>query len=724
MRLSVLVVALSGAALAATFAGRVIDAESGEPVPLALLQVQPAGLTVNADSLGSFLFDVPDNVPAVTVAASRVGYEQGTWTDVVPSDSLELPLARVVFALSSGLYVRGARLANVPGRSRPVTVVTGSDLAPRGRTDIAGALGNAPAATLQDYGNLATVSLRGASAEQTLVMLDGVRLNSAMNNLTDLSLLSFSDAGRIAVIAGGSSALHGANALGGVVNLSTPEPDRASVSAGAGLGSYGQKSAGLSYADGIRPFRWIVGGNFVQADNRFPYRDALDSARTRLNSDLLKAGLLLKGTAELGEAHRLSLVANGTLSRRGAPGPLSMPTDSARQNDLRGIAIAAWEYTPNEDGLVNLKLYHNRLWQSFSNPAAYFAADDTHEVATTGVDLRHTRRITNSLLAFAGLESYREVAASTQVGSPARWTYAGWADFRYDVGKLSISPAVRADFINSAARTISSLAATSPRLALSCRLPGDMDVSAGLSRSFRAPTFNELHWPVSQFIAGNPGLRPERSLGFDAGIGGSRTLQSRGFFRLVPTHRYGWRVGGFYTYLTDLIQWQPGAGDTWRPVNVDTATTAGAEAALDVNWTHFGLNGNGQYLLARARGRDLPYRPRLSGRASVWVALVRVGRGFMGMPILNELARLALTARGSSARFADPANADTLPGYLLFDAEASASPRVRNVNVTVRAGCRNVLDRRYQSIKDYPVPGRTLYAEVEVGYAGWLLPYR
>jgi outer membrane receptor protein involved in Fe transport len=139
---------------------------------------------------------------------------------------------------------------------------------------------------------------------------------------------------------------------------------------------------------------------------------------------------------------------------------------------------------------------------------------------------------------------------------------------------------------------------------------------------------------------------------------------------------------------------------------------------LDVNWTHFGFSGNAAYLLARSHQRDLPYRPRLSGRGSVWVALVRVGRGIMGMPILSERARLTLTARGASARFADPANADTLPGYLLFDAEVSAAPRVRLVNLTVRAGCRNVLDRQYQSIKDYPVPGRTWYAEVEVGYSG------
>jgi outer membrane cobalamin receptor len=244
-----------------------------------------------------------------------------------------------------------------------------------------------------------------------------------------------------------------------------------------------------------------------------------------------------------------------------------------------------------------------------------------------------------------------------------------------------------------------------------------MDASVGLSRSFRAPTFNELFWPASQFTAGNPHLRPEASEAGDVGVGGGRVLQEPGL-RYRPRHSYGWRIGGFASRVTDLIQWQPDPGGTWRPVNVDSATIAGGEAMLDVNWTHFGFSGNAAYLLARSHQRDLPYRPRLSGRGSVWVALVRVGRGIMGMPILSERARLTLTARGASARFADPANADTLPGYLLFDAEVSAAPRVRLVNLTVRAGCRNVLDRQYQSIKDYPVPGRTWYAEVEVGYSG------
>jgi outer membrane receptor protein involved in Fe transport len=110
-------------------------------------------------------------------------------------------------------------------------------------------------------------------------------------------------------------------------------------------------------------------------------------------------------------------------------------------------------------------------------------------------------------------------------------------------------------------------------------------------------------------------------------------------------------------------------------------------------------------MLARSHGMDLIYRPRLSFSVSHWVGW--------------ELARLNWDVRYTGPRYTKPDtlprnNTNSLPGYLLLDVGLGLSPTFAGVETALRGGIRNLLDRQYEAMKDYPVPGRTWYAELEL----------
>jgi outer membrane cobalamin receptor len=159
-------------------------------------------------------------------------------------------------------------------------------------------------------------------------------------------------------------------------------------------------------------------------------------------------------------------------------------------------------------------------------------------------------------------------------------------------------------------------------------------------------------------------------------------------------------VAGFRTSLTDLILWQADSAGVWRPANVDRATTTGAEIELETRTRHAGVRPNLAYLVARSNGRDLPYRPHLTVSVEHWLSW--------------RWVRLGWNVRYTGSRFADAANSDTLPAYLLFDVGLDLSQRIGPVTADLRGGVRNLFDRRYQAVRDYPTPGRSFYSELEL----------
>ncbi|UCH78477.1 MAG: TonB-dependent receptor, partial [Candidatus Coatesbacteria bacterium] len=112
-----------------------------------------------------------------------------------------------------------------------------------------------------------SVSLRGATAKQTLFLLDGMPLNNHQGGEVDFNTLALEDVERVEVMAGPSSALYGANASAGVVNVITRGvPEEAWATFRGDYGSGGEAGGAVTGGLPVGPLGVSVGGNFRRAD--------------------------------------------------------------------------------------------------------------------------------------------------------------------------------------------------------------------------------------------------------------------------------------------------------------------------------------------------------------------------------------------------------------------------------------------------------------------------
>ncbi len=681
-------------ALVGRWEGRVVDAKSNQPIPYVQVEILNLNLVVFSDTNGRFVVSSEDLPAVVNIRAERIGYQAREWTGVgteKPVVLYLLPKAIPIFGITS----TATRLVQTPAPAMPVTKIERTWAGFDGVSDVGEALVGSPGVLIQDYGNLRTVSLRGATVEQTLVMLDGVRLNSSLNNQVDLTTFSPFLAERIEVVRGGASALYGANTIGGVINIITPEAKARALDVNLGLASFETKFAGLNVVyPGMLNF--LFRGSYFHSGNRFPYYDLNDSLQRLKNGDLTRAEMLVKVGRGFG-MHHLSFAGSLTGAERGSPGPLTFPSDSARLKDSRLIFIAGYDLQTSELSNLAVRLHHQRQFQHYYNPSEYFSANDTHQVFTSGLNLVKRLGIFRDWIGLNlvfGVEGNAEQVNSTKVGAPSRKTGAGFLELGLDWSGFNFSPALRYEIIrNHSGSVFSNYGALSYRGTLAFRKISPLSFYIGAHRSFRTPTFNELFWPDEQWVKGNPHLKPEWGWGVDGGLA-------------IKADRGGFRFGGFYNDVQDMIQWQMGEGFVFQPVNVDRAKIVGFEFEPDFDFGFGGFSGGVTYQLCRSDSFLVPYRPKLFGRVTGFLRYRNKG---------DEFARLTLGVVGVGERFTNIYNTDTLPGYVTFDVGTTIRIPVRFLRAVLSGGCRNIFDRRYQVVKDYPVPGRSFYLETEIG---------
>ncbi|MEI6107738.1 MAG: TonB-dependent receptor, partial [Opitutae bacterium] len=211
--------------------------------------------------------------------------------------------------------------------------------------------------------------------------------------------------------------------------------------------------------------------------------------------------------------------------------------------------------------------------------------------------------------------------------------------------------------------------------------------------AFRSPSFLDLYGQ-SAFYVGNPGLRPEKARGWDAGVD---------YF--LPDNRGSLSVTWFDTRFRDLIVYDFGVfpGTT---ANVGQASTKGLElsgkfslpGAVDVRLAYTYLEADNL-----TDGTRLLRRPRHSGSLDVWHDF---GRG------LSAGTGLAFAAQREDVDAATFATIDA-EDYLVVRLYGAwqASPRV-----LLKARIENLLDQKYAEVNGYPQPGFGAFAGVEMKF--------
>jgi len=571
------------------------------------------------------------------------------------------------------------------------------------------------------------VDLRGFGVngdQNTLVLVDGLRMNDNELNSVRWSSIPLAAVERIEILRGGGSVLYGSGATGGVINIITrvPRPGDRVVLAEAGAGSYDTRSIGANaFLSGDR-----VGvratAQYVESDN---YRD--NNFLRQRNAEL--------AVHTLGSGARFGFSIGAENQDLGLPGAR---TREQLETDRRG-ATNPGDYSDRETVFARVfakavagstefaadLAYRNKIADALLF-GGFTKVDTTAEVWTLTPRLRfghHAFGLDNSLVAGIDLERWDYAStvtgpASVSAEQNVRALYAQHSTVFPSATRLTVG--ARTQHVAYEARDATSnapyasgtqdLDVNAYELALRQALPGDWAVYGRLGQSFRVATVDEIY---SQF--GGPLFDPKVAF-LEPQISDDREV---GVEWAGSNLRF--RAALFHMDLENEIRFRP---DTFENVNLDPTRRYGSE--IDAGWSRLPsmeFGASYAYTVAKFRegtqggvsleDKNVPLVPRhrasLTGRKS-WM---------QGTSLYGEA-----TYVGKQYFDNDQTNdfVEQMPAYLLVDVRLAHQIGRLRLSATVQ----NLTDRKYFSygvrslnpltpaqFNAYPAPERGYFLTAE-----------
>jgi iron complex outermembrane receptor protein len=390
--------------------------------------------------------------------------------------------------------------------------------------------------------------LRGGSFEQTLVLVNGFRINDSQASHHNLDLPVPLDAmNSIQILEGAGSTLHGVDALGGVVDFLTAAPDHDSLMLRAAAGRFGSNEE--SMLAGASRGRWsgrlTAGRNFstgFMADRDYRNEDA--SAENWIGSRLGITDFMFASSDRSFGANQFYGPYNSWERTKG--------WFASMRQELGSRTVAAFGYRRHTDEFILLR----------DEPPVY---ENNHIDGSWQASLRHTVPVANPSLLLFGLEADGDSIHSNNLGLHARNRGSGYIDFdlRPSKRRWNLSAGAREEIFSGGTQT-----AFAPQLSGSMRITDELKLRASGGYGLRIPTYTDLYYSDPTTI-GNPNLKPESAWSVDGGVD------------WVPSTRLSLSVTGFYSRQHNAIDYvRASSTQKWQAVNLSGLRFAGVESNL------------------------------------------------------------------------------------------------------------------------------------------------
>ncbi len=563
------------------------------------------------------------------------------------------------------------------------TVIDAAEIAASQSTTVLDLLRTVPGLDIVQSGGPGTVAslfLRGTSSTQTLVLVDGVPLNSPYFGGTDLSALSVANVARVEVVRGPFSALYGSEAIGGVVRIFTRRTADAGVSGRAsfGLGNAGGKEGSLE-------------GGFSEG----ALSATIGFRRTLSSGDQFNeffSGTTLSGalTARLAGGVSAGVVVRRDTGRTGIPTDGATPTPQRSTTADTTTVEIPLSFSLSKNLSLEASVRYTRDQPEYADPADPFFTSSTTDarraggrVAASGTFGAH--RVT------AGADWERTLVSNESnfgvaLDDASTRTFALFGEDRIALlgERLVVTAGVRRDDHSAFGSHVS------PRVTAAWRVTPTLKLRAAAGTAFRAPSTGELYYPFS----GNAALRPEKSRGYEVGV--EKTLVKG----LVA------EVSGFWNDVRDLIEYD--ATSTFMNQNVGSARTRGIEVVLRAPvGARSVVRASYTYLDAKDLDTNsfLVRRPR--HRASATYGTTFVSGGSVSLSAMWVGARPDRDAADFTKLVEDAS-------YLRVDAALTLPPLALSLAPFVRAT--NLLGRDYVEASGFPAPGRRFLAGLATAF--------
>ncbi|OZC01512.1 TonB-dependent receptor plug domain-containing protein [Rubricoccus marinus] len=595
--------------------------------------------------------------------------------------------------LGSEVVVTASRLLDAARQTgRHTTVITEADIAQSPARSVSDLLRFAAGVETASRGDAqADISVRGATFNGVLFLVDGARFNDPMTGhfLSDFPI-PLAEIARIEILRGPASAVYGPDALGGVVHVITKTAlakNEGGASGEVGIRNGDPDLWGFEAAARGRSAAraWSVAYEGLDIGGE-PIRDAegapIVGSGGEVRTDLSRHALTLAGATDLGGARLTARLAGDTRHFNAFQYYTPFASDSARE-----ATSTAWAQLGLAGASGATRWRVQSAGRLHRDRYTYYPglAPNTHVTARGTLTADASREVRGGLTLGAGASGEVRGIDSNNQGAHTDASGGVFALARWQAARgvtLTASGRVDADPIYGIEPT--------PMLSLAWEAAPALTLRASGGRAVRAPTYVERYFnteaPRPGGNLGNPDLRAERAWNAEAGAdlfaGAGLALRATGFWRRT-------------TDLIDFARLSPEA-EFFLAQNVLEARAAGfelhAEAQREIasgatlraeaayTYTDIQLDGTAPGAVYKYA---LSHSPHLvQARLSLGVGTTRLGVDGLWKERLD------------------------LPSVAVADVQLSFAVPVGGARGEVQLSVRNVTNAQYAEVFGAPMPGR------------------
>lgn len=553
-----------------------------------------------------------------------------------------------------------------------VSVLNEKEIRASGAPDVATLLRSLAGVEVVQSGGLGAQSstfMRGTNSNQVLVLLDGVRINSATTGSTAIEHIMLDSIARIEVVRGNVSSLYGSEAIGGVIQLFTKQGHGTpAATASAGIGSHGTQRLAAGVSGAVNDTTFSINLARVKTDGVSAINPQLVPSANPNNNGYDNNTLNAQIKHALNADHILSATAFSTRGNNSYDSAFGLPTDlntSVNKIDKFSLASDA-QLTEMWHSQVRLAQGADENNASLNGTPAFRYRTQSNQLAW-----QNDFRIAQGQQLNAAAEYLAQsVASDTRYTQTTRKVNSVLAGYTGEYGAQQVQLNLRQDNYSDFGTASTGLLAYGITFAESWR------ATASFSNAFKAPTFNDMYYPLSFGYQGNPNLKPERSRNKEVGLHYAANQQ---------------RVDAvfFDNRISDLIAVNAAFTTT---VNINQAQITGQELSYagDFGTSHLKANVTLQNPHDSLTGKPLLRRAKQFGT-------IAASHDYASFNVGAEV-RYSGTKQDTGAR--------TLPGYSLLNLTTRYSI---NTHLDVLARLDNVFNRNYAEVYSYNTLGRTLF---------------
>lgn len=516
------------------------------------------------------------------------------------------------------------------------------------------------------------LSIRGSSFEQTLILVDGIKISDSQTGHHNLNLpVSLHDIEKIEVLKGQGSSIHGANALAGVINIITRNNNERSLILSSAYGSNGYYDTYLGFS---QPLGALKNNISISKSHSNGYR--YNTGYNNLNINYMPKLVL--------GANSISLVGGYQKKEFGANGFYSDKYPNQWEETKTVLSSVKGEFILG-DLFVSPKISYRRHEDMYlldhDSPSFY---KNVHKTDAYNFELE---TIFNSILGSTALsvESGIDKIKSTNLGNHKR-TKTGFSIEQ----KINLT----ADLDISIGGCLYKYDKWGwklwPSADLGYQVLKSFRVYGNIGSSFRIPTFTDLYY-ASPAQVGNADLKPEEALSYEIGARFNET-------------NFSIETSFFVRNGKNLIDWaKTSATDIWHAQNIADLTTNGFEVSTSV--------------LTNNLFKSFPITKITVGYTYLDTDNSKIN--YISKYILDNLKHQAIVTVFNELFF-DIKQSWNLKyeyrlnstDYFLVDSKISRS--FGFIDLAISAS--NILDRRYTDFTNLPMPGRWIIGELKLNF--------